>query len=32
VPDLEDEVDARQTARLAHRLVHIADIEAVTAA
>jgi uncharacterized protein len=32
IPDIEDEVDARQTMRLTHRLVHIADIEAVTAA
>jgi predicted TIM-barrel fold metal-dependent hydrolase len=30
VPGIEDEAQARQTARLAHRLVHIADIEAVT--
>jgi predicted TIM-barrel fold metal-dependent hydrolase len=32
VPEIEDEVRARQTARIAHRLVHIADIEAVTGA
>jgi uncharacterized protein len=32
VPEIEDEVDQRQAMRLAHRLVHIADIEAVTAA
>jgi predicted TIM-barrel fold metal-dependent hydrolase len=32
IPKLEDEVEARQTMRLTHRLVHIADIEAVTAA
>jgi predicted TIM-barrel fold metal-dependent hydrolase len=30
IPDIEDEVDARQTTRLTHRLVHIAQIEAVT--
>jgi predicted TIM-barrel fold metal-dependent hydrolase len=32
IPKIEDEVEARQTMRLTHRLVHIADIEAVTAA
>jgi len=32
VPTIEDEVEQRQTMRLTHRLVHIADIEAVTAA
>src|SRR5581483_1824007 len=32
IPEIDDEVDARQTIRLTHRLVHIADIEAVTAA
>jgi predicted TIM-barrel fold metal-dependent hydrolase len=31
VPEIEEEVDARQTLRLTHRLVHIAQIEAVTA-
>jgi hypothetical protein len=31
IPELEDELDARQTMRLTHRLVHIAQIEAVTA-
>ena len=30
IPEIEDEVQARQTMRLTHRLVHIADIEAVT--
>ena len=30
IPDIEDEVEQRQTMRLTHRLVHIADIEAVT--
>jgi predicted TIM-barrel fold metal-dependent hydrolase len=30
IPGIEDEVEARQTIRLTHRLVHIADIEAVT--
>src|SRR4051812_29821745 len=29
VPDIEEEVDARQTLRLTHRLVHIAQIESV---
>jgi predicted TIM-barrel fold metal-dependent hydrolase len=32
IPTIEDELEARQTLRLTHRLVHIADIEAVTAA
>jgi hypothetical protein len=32
IPGIEDELEARQTMRLTHRLVHIADIEAVTAA
>jgi uncharacterized protein len=32
VPEIEDEVEQRQAMRLTHRLVHIADIEAVTAA
>jgi predicted TIM-barrel fold metal-dependent hydrolase len=32
IPEIEDEVDARQTMRLTHRLVHIAQIEAVTTA
>jgi predicted TIM-barrel fold metal-dependent hydrolase len=31
IPKIENEVEARQTMRLTHRLVHIADIEAVTA-
>ncbi|MFL5928202.1 MAG: amidohydrolase family protein [Gaiellaceae bacterium] len=31
LPEIEDEVDQRQTMRLTHRLIHIADIEAVTA-
>ena len=31
VPEIEEEVEARQTMRLTHRLVHIAQIEAVTA-
>jgi uncharacterized protein len=30
LPTIEDELEARQTLRLTHRLVHIADIEAVT--
>jgi predicted TIM-barrel fold metal-dependent hydrolase len=30
VPGIEDEVEARQTIRLTHRLVHMAQIEAVT--
>jgi predicted TIM-barrel fold metal-dependent hydrolase len=30
IPDVEDEIDQRQTMRLTHRLIHIADIEAVT--
>ena len=32
IPSLEDEVEQRQLIRLTHRLIHIADIEAVTAA
>src|SRR6478672_2966489 len=32
IPGIEDELEALQTMRLTHRLVHIADIEAVTAA
>jgi hypothetical protein len=32
LPEVEDEVMQRQTTRLVHRLVHIADIEAVTSA
>jgi uncharacterized protein len=32
IPRIGDELEARQTMRLTHRLVHIADIEAVTAA
>jgi predicted TIM-barrel fold metal-dependent hydrolase len=32
VPEVEGEVQQRQVTRLVHRLVHIADIEAVTAA
>jgi predicted TIM-barrel fold metal-dependent hydrolase len=32
VPQIEEEVEAFQTMRLTHRLVHIAQIEAVTAA
>jgi predicted TIM-barrel fold metal-dependent hydrolase len=32
IPGIEDELESRQTMRLTHRLVHIADIEAVTAA
>jgi uncharacterized protein len=31
IPKIDDELEARQTMRLTHRLVHIADIEAVTA-
>jgi predicted TIM-barrel fold metal-dependent hydrolase len=31
LPEIEDEVEQRQTMRLTHRLIHIADIEAVTA-
>jgi uncharacterized protein len=31
LPQFDDEVQQRQTMRLAHRLIHIADIEAVTA-
>src|SRR3954462_7925378 len=30
IPEIEDEAQARQTMRLTHRLIHIADIEAVT--
>jgi predicted TIM-barrel fold metal-dependent hydrolase len=30
VPEIEEEVDARQTLRLTHRLVHMAQIEAIT--
>ena len=32
IPGIEKEVEARQTMRLTHRLVHLAQIEAVTAA
>jgi predicted TIM-barrel fold metal-dependent hydrolase len=32
IPDIEDEGEKRQQIRLTHRLIHIADIEAVTAA
>ena len=32
VPEIEEEVDARRTMRLTHRLVHLAQIETVTAA
>ena len=32
VPSIEDEVEQRLEMRLTHRLIHIADIEAVTAA
>ncbi len=32
IPSLEDEIEQRQVMRLTHRLVHIADIEAVTGA
>jgi hypothetical protein len=32
VPELGDEVTQRQALRLTHRLLHLADIEAVTAA
>jgi hypothetical protein len=32
IPEIEEEVEARQTMRLTHRLVHLAQIEAVTAA
>jgi predicted TIM-barrel fold metal-dependent hydrolase len=32
VPEIEDETEQRQTGRLVHRLIHIADIEAVTGA
>jgi predicted TIM-barrel fold metal-dependent hydrolase len=32
IPSLEDEVEQRLRIRLTHRLIHIADIEAVTAA
>ncbi|MGZ4289845.1 MAG: amidohydrolase family protein [Gaiellaceae bacterium] len=31
IPEMEEEVDARQAMRLTHRLVHIAQIESVTA-
>jgi uncharacterized protein len=31
IPGIEEEVEARQTMRLTHRLVHLAQIEAVTA-
>jgi uncharacterized protein len=31
LPGIEDEVEQRQTMRLTHRLIHLADIEAVTA-
>ena len=30
VPDIEEELEARQTMRLTHRLVHMAQIEAIT--
>jgi hypothetical protein len=30
IPEIEDDLEARQTMRLTHRLIHIADIEAVT--
>ncbi len=30
IPDIEEELEARQTLRLTHRLVHMAQIEAVT--
>jgi hypothetical protein len=32
VPDLADEADRRDVVRLTFRLIHLADIEAVTAA
>jgi uncharacterized protein len=32
IPELEGEIEQRQAIRLTHRLIHIADIEAVTAA
>jgi uncharacterized protein len=32
IPTIEDEVEQRDATRLTHRLIHIADIEAVTAA
>ena len=32
IPDIEEEVAQRLTMRLTHRLIHLADIEAVTAA
>ena len=32
LPEIEDETDQRFAGRLAHRLIHIADIEAVTSA
>jgi len=31
IPAIEDEAQQRQAIRLTHRLIHIADIEAVTA-
>jgi hypothetical protein len=31
LPEIDDEVEQRQTMRLTHRLIHLADIEAVTA-
>ena len=31
LPEIEDEADQRAATRLAFRLIHIADIEAVTA-
>ena len=31
VPTIEDEVDQRLVGRMTHRLIHLADIEAVTA-
>ena len=32
IPEIEDEVEQRRVVRLTHRLIHIADIEAVTGA
>ena len=32
IPDIEDPIEQRQSVRLTQRLIHIADIEAVTAA
>jgi hypothetical protein len=32
IPDIDDEVEKRQQIRLTHRLIHLADIEAVTTA